>query len=208
MNIFRPIAFGILLSLTLGPSCNSRSSTTDTNQNLEELELNIDSESSTTDSNQNAQCRKFKSDLISDVLKAHQINVVEHSYRSDFHDSQGKIIRNPPHIEYKRTELTPEQKVGFHVVLEKMAESPKKWVSFCVFQPHHSIELISDNGRKSVIQICFECGDTEWDGSDGSVPEEFQKVVQQFIVPLGFQVSRDWQELAKQPAQQAASSNH
>ncbi len=187
MNLFRPIAFGILLSLTLGPSCSSRSSTADRNQN--------------------AEAKKFKSDLISSVSKAHQIAVVEHSWLYDFHDSRGELIQDPPHIEYKRTELTPEQMAGFHRVLEKMAESPKKSFSMCMFQPHHSIELISDNGSKSVIRICFKCDDTEWDGSDGTSPEEFQKVVQQFIVPLGFQVSRDWDELAKKTAQQDASSN-
>ncbi len=179
INLFRPIAFGLLLSVTLGPSCSSQTSTSERNQK--------------------ARATRFKSDLIAAVSKAHRIDVVEHSWRYDFHDGRGELINDPPQIVYKRTELTPEQKGRFHVVLEQMAESPQTMFSACVFEPHHSIELISDNGSKSVIRICFKCGDTEWDGSDGTAPELFQKVVQKFITPLGFQVSRDWEELAKHP---------
>jgi hypothetical protein len=186
-NLFRSIAFGILLSLTLGPSCSSPSSTTDRNRNEE--------------------AKKFKSDLISAVSKANRIDVVEHSWLYDFHDGRGELIKDPPHIVYKRTGLTPEQKARFHLVLENMKESAKTMFSACIFEPHHSIELINDNGSKSVIRICFKCDDTEWDGSNGTAPEVFQKVVQQFIAPLGFQVSRDWHELAKHQAQQGADGN-
>lgn len=188
MNLFRPIAFGMLLCVTLSSSCSSPSSTTD--RSLV------------------AKATKFKSDLMAAVSKAHRIEVVEHSWLCDFHDARGELIKDPPHIVYKRTELTPEQQERFHMAFERMAASPKTMFSACIFEPHHSIELISVNGSKSVIRICFRCDDTEWDGSDGTAPEEFQKVVQQFIAPLGFQVSRDWHELAKQAAQQDAPSNH
>jgi hypothetical protein len=187
MNLFRSIAFSILLSVTLGSSCSSTSSTTDRNEN--------------------AKATKFKSDLIAAVSKAHRIDVVEHSWLYDFYDGRGELIKDPPQIDYKRTQLTPEQKASFYAVLEKMAESPKTMFAACIFEPHHSIELIRDNGKKSVIRICFKCDDTEWDGSDGTAPEVFQKEVQQFIAPLGFQVSRDWHELAKKSAQQDAPSN-
>jgi hypothetical protein len=68
-------------------------------------------------------------------------------------------------------------------------------------EPHHTIELIDENGSKSFIQVCFRCDDTQWDGTSGLPPKDFQKVFQGFIEQHGFQADRDWVELAKDQAQ-------
>jgi len=175
-----PIVICLFTGVSLGPGCRFNSASPEGNSNAGE--------------------KVFKSDLIMAVAKAHRIEIVEHSWDYDFYDSQGELISNPPHVVYKRTGLTPEQKAGLLAVFEKMPEAPKTMFSACIFEPHHSIEFIRDDESRSVIQICFHCRDTKWRGSGGTVPEAFQKFVLQFIEPLGFQAERDWHELAKNQA--------
>jgi hypothetical protein len=144
-----------------------------------------------------AKAKEFKIELLDAVSKAKRIEVVEHSWWYDFSDEKGEIVENPPFVEYKRIELTPELKASFRTAIERMSESPKTVFSLCAFNPHHSIEFINQDGRRSVIQVCFECSDTVWDDKSLVPPNEFQKVFRNFIEPLGFQAFRYWGEIAK-----------
>ncbi len=149
--------------------------------------------------------KEFKSDLVAAISAAPQIEIVEHSWRDDFQDVSGEPLEDPPHIEYKRINLTPAQRHDLRERFLNMADVPKAAFASCIFEPHHSIELIAENGAKSVIFVCFTCDDTEWNGSDGIAPKEFQSVFRRFMEPLGFQASREWHELATNQLQQEAA---
>ena len=149
--------------------------------------------------------KAFRADLLAAVSAASRIEVVEHSWRYDFLDDRGEPVEDPPHLEYKRVALTPEQQAELHQRFEAMSEDPKTAFAACIFEPHHSIELTAADGGKSVISVCFTCDDTKWDGSVGPPPREFQEVLLRFIEPLGFQAHREWHELAINQAQQGVA---
>jgi len=151
------------------------------------------------------EAKKFKAELLAAISGAHRINVIEHSWRYDFFDENGELVEDPPHIEYERKELTPELRTGFQAVFERMPGIPETAFSLCMFEPHHAIEFIDEEGSKSCIRICFKCGDTEWDGRAVVPPEEFHEVFRSLIEPLGFQAHREWQELTKDQVQQVAA---
>ena len=152
-----------------------------------------------------AEAKKFKTELLAAISGAHRIDLVEHSWRYDFFDEKGELVKEPPHFEYKRMELTPELRTRLEAEFGGMPETPKTAFSLCMFEPHHTIELIDKDGGKSRIGVCFKCDDTEWDGRSVVPPEAFQEIFRGFIEPLGFQANREWVELAKnQEAQQAA----
>jgi hypothetical protein len=154
-----------------------------------------------------AEAAKFKAELLTAISGTHRIDVVEHSWRYDLIDEKGNSAEDPPHFEYKRIELTPELRTSLQAVFGRLPETPKTIFSFCMFEPHHTIELIDKDGDKSFIQVCFKCNDTEWDGRSVVPPEEFQEFFRAFIEPLGFRADRDWEELAKKQAQQAGDGN-
>ena len=136
----------------------------------------------------------FKDDLIHSMRKARSISIVEHSCIYDFSHEDGSLPENPPHIEYKRLELNQKQHEDLLIAFETMSDAPKTVFTLCLFEPHHSIELSYDDGTKNAVQICFKCGDTEW---EGIAPKEFQPIFKRFVEPLGFQTNRNW----RQPSQ-------
>lgn len=152
-----------------------------------------------------AEAKKFKTDLLAAISGTHRIDLVEHSWRYDFFDEKGELVEEPPHFEYKRMELTPELRTRLQADLGRMPETPKTAFSACIFEPHHTIELIDKDGGKSLIEVCFKCDDTEWDGRSVVPPDAFQEIFRGFIEPLGFQANREWVELAKKQAQQAGA---
>jgi hypothetical protein len=153
------------------------------------------------------EAENFKIELLASISGAHQIFVVEHSWRCDFFDAKGDLVEDPPHIEYKRVELTPAQRTAYEAAFTKMPDTPKTAFSLCMFEPHHTIELVDEDGGKSFIQVCFKCGDTEWDGRSVVPPNDFQEVFRSLIEPSGFQADREWVELANNQAQQASAGN-
>lgn len=143
------------------------------------------------------QAKEFKAELLAALSDAQRVDVVEHSWRYDFFDETGEFLKDPPEIEYRRTELTPGMISSFRAAFEQMSESPKTTFSLCIFEPHHSIEMMDEDGSVSVIQVCFKCDDTEWEGRSVVPPKDFQAIFRRLIEPLGFEASREWDELAK-----------
>jgi hypothetical protein len=153
------------------------------------------------------EAKEFKSDLLAAISGARQIYVVEHSWRYDFFDEKGALVEDPPYVEYKRIELTSVQRTAYENAFALMADTPKTAFSLCMFEPHHTIELVDEGGSKSFIQVCFKCGDTGWDGRQVVPPDAFQEVFRSLIVPSGFHAIREWEELAKTQGAQVSSTN-
>jgi len=149
-----------------------------------------------------ASAKEFKQNLVNAVIYAERIEIVEHSYIYDFRDEKGELLPDSPQREYKRTVLSSTQMSELRNSLEQMSDAPKTAFSLCAFQPHHSIEVFFKDGSKSVIEICFACDDTKWDGSKGIAPENFQRVIKEFIEPIGFQTYREWDKLAKEEVEE------
>lgn len=141
--------------------------------------------------------KEFKIELLDAISRAQRIEVVEHSWLYDFGDEKGELVEDPAFVEYKRMEFTPVLKSSFMTAIKSMPVAPKNDFSPCAFSPHHSIELINQDGSKSIIRVCFTCGSNEWDGRSVVPPNDFQDVIRNFIEPLGFQAFSEWGKIAK-----------
>jgi hypothetical protein len=150
---------------------------------------------------------KFLDDFLLAASDAAEIQLVEHSYPSDFQDRRASDLEEPPHFEYLRLALSPDQKKGFIEAFQRMSSTPKNQFSLCAFEPHHSIEFHRRDGTSTTVLVCFKCNDTEWEGSEAIPPKDFQNEFARFITPLGFQPTRDWIALAKQRVQEGAEAN-
>jgi hypothetical protein len=82
-----------------------------------------------------AEAKKFKAELLTAISGAHRIEIVEHSWHSDFLDEKVDMTQDSPLIEYKRMELTPELRTKLQLAFERMPETPKNIFSFCGFEP-------------------------------------------------------------------------
>ena len=150
------------------------------------------------DSEDAGKSKQFKKKLIESFETAERIDLVEHSCALDYFSVPGIDLDNAPTAEYKRVTLTREQQEQFSKAFRAMSDAPKDMFSGCIFEPHHSIEFHFPDGSKSVIEICFKCGDTIWQGTSGLLePKKFQSTFAALMTPLGFQRERDWKALAK-----------
>ena len=145
-----------------------------------------------------AEAKEFKSHLTEALDEATRIEIVEHSWHYDFGESDKQSI-DLPYFEYKRMRLSKNQENEFRKIFNEMSRKPKTDFFPCGFAPHHSIEIYDQEERKTVVQVCFQCGDTSWSDTETVItPARFQSVFLKFIKPLGFKAERDWGALARE----------
>jgi len=82
------------------------------------------------------EAKKFKVELLAALSGAHRITVIEHSWPYDFVGENGELVADPPYVEYKRKDLTPELRTGFQAAFERMPGIPKTAFLACMFEPH------------------------------------------------------------------------
>ncbi len=142
----------------------------------------------------------FRDKLADELQKAAFVEVVEHSYMTDFPaeafpDPSLRSSDDVPRIEYERIRLSAEQKQALVRRVRSMDEADSPAISFCGFVPHHTIELHSSAGVASRLEICFTCSNFEWDAADlqGS-PETWVSSFEGFITDAGMSPDADWED--------------
>jgi hypothetical protein len=60
------------------------------------------------------------------------------------------------------------------------------------------VTFFRSNQEPSVMRICFECGDIEWNATNDSDPPSLFGAVGQLVVSIGLQPTRDWRALAEE----------
>jgi len=40
--------------------------------------------------------------------------------------------------------------------------TPRSWENACIFSPHHRLEFTAQGGHVDTLEICFICGDIDW----------------------------------------------
>lgn len=134
--------------------------------------------------------------LVRVARDADRIVVVEHSFRYDTNNSSNSATP-PAERRYREAVLTGADKQPFLATLEGIDPYVSDWTTACIFEPHHRFEFYKGKKRTRTLEVCFQCGELQWDGTRNPVPQAFYAGLEPFIESLGMQPERDWQALAR-----------
>lgn len=139
----------------------------------------------------------YKQTLESAIMNADKIVIEEHSNKNDF----AAVVNNPadaPKYTYARRELSPQQKEMLLDSVRRMNPAPRTMFTNCLFVPHHSIRFYSGGQLQSVMKLCYQCGETQWNGSSEREPEALLNTLTPTVRAVGLHPYRDWVSLAQE----------
>jgi hypothetical protein len=138
--------------------------------------------------------RLYKEALVKAIKSSDRIVVTEHSDRFDYPFSEVNR-KDLPQFEYGRIELSDPAKARFLKNVEAMDAATQDLFSSCIFVPHHTVRFYSGSTLKSTMDICFHCGDVQWNGSKHVRPKGLWSAIIPLIHDVGFHEVRDWEAL-------------
>lgn len=141
---------------------------------------------------------KFKSsgarylrDLSRAIQNADEITITEHSSLWDYY-RPGTRREDYKEKIYGFVKLTPEQKTKLFKDVSGMSSETQNAFASCIFEPHHRIAFYRGGHLKSAMEICFKCGQVEWNGSTQTQPWSLYEGMSRFISDIGLRPSADW----------------
>jgi hypothetical protein len=145
----------------------------------------------------------YKTAVGAAIAHADRIVVSEHS--SDVDSDQESISSYKP-VTYREITMTPAQKAMFASNIGAMPPATQDAFPACIFNGHHTIKFYAGQKLTSTMEICFECGQIRWNGSQNNPPWALSSTLKAVIENLGLSPKRDWYALAKsRPATRAQS---
>jgi hypothetical protein len=142
--------------------------------------------------------RVYLGALAETIQRSDRISVTEHSYQYDaYHTEAGKSLI-PNEIVYGTRELDASRKAIFLSTVNALDPKTQDAFAACIFEPHHTVRFYTAGKLTSTMEICFECGQVEWDGTKATPPWSLPSGLATFIKDIGFSPDRDWAILAKQ----------
>jgi hypothetical protein len=146
--------------------------------------------------------RLYITALAEAIQKSDRIVVTEHSNVDDVLDELTQPQRPKAYhpIVFATHELDPRERVKFLAAVRNMPVKTQDAEPACIFEPHHTITFFREKRQTSVLRVCFQCGQVEWDGSTKMPPWSLVPTLRTLITGLGMKEERDWRALAKTPA--------
>ena len=148
--------------------------------------------------------REFRDALAAAIAAAPRIEVVEHSHFSDFFEvcdpgEDGVYSSNEfPVVEYARIRLGGKERDALLRTVRAMDPSEPSSISFCTFDPHHTIELHAESGLSSSLPICFTCDNFHWSARELSgARSAWVQGLESFIGSLGMRPEAEWDQKLK-----------
>lgn len=138
---------------------------------------------------------KFNRDLVNAIDAADKIEIVQHSFWTDFHGAVA--ARKIPENVYQKRDLPFYRVNSFKKMVKRMSGVTKKEFSTCVFEPHHTMHFYLEGKKTSSLKICFKCEDIQWSGSEHTQSRDLFKVLDTVMWTNGFDRHLDWKKQAK-----------
>jgi hypothetical protein len=109
---------------------------------------------------------------------------------------EGKPAPQPlPIVTYHRLEMSAVQRRMFFSRVGAMPAHEEEAVPACIFQHRHTIQFYSGATPISTLRICFQCGQSTWDGSRHNPPRDIAVALKDVILEMGLMPERDWHQL-------------
>ncbi|WP_170298843.1 hypothetical protein [Massilia eburnea] len=139
------------------------------------------------------------------VARAYRVVLVEHSHWYDDlysdvgywsqHDAELSAL---PEIVYRSLELNTQQKQQLIGTVASTDPKSSGIASACTFEAHHRLEFYIAGKRVNQVEICFQCGDIQWQSAIGEAePDAMIKSLDNFVNSVGFPPKRDWVKLVE-----------
>jgi hypothetical protein len=144
-----------------------------------------------------AEGQRYITELSAAILQADRIVITEHSFDYDAFDGMKKKSLLPAQVVYARRELSQGQRIGFANEVRRLVARPRKWISNCLPQPHHTMTFYRAGREMSVLRICFECGESEWSANTNTPPAVIGPVLTRLVIGVGLHPQLDWRALAR-----------
>ena len=145
----------------------------------------------------NSDGKPFLDDLSRATREADRVVLIEHSYIYDNTDVDihSKFL---PERKYKEVVLAGAEKDRFLSAVGAIDPYMSMYASACISEPHHRFEFYRNGKRMNTLEVCFQCGQLEWDGTSKGEPKTFYQGLAKFVKSVGLQPDQDWHALAKQ----------
>jgi hypothetical protein len=119
--------------------------------------------------------------LVTLTDEAVSIKVIEHS---DYFDRNRS---NPYHEKVHRSvSLTPAQINQWHSAIPLSLDYSYALRLKCIFSSHHRVEITAKDGKVTVLEICFHCGELALNKADSRIfPVGWNSTLRQFISSIG-----------------------
>ena len=147
--------------------------------------------------------REYRDALSAMIRGSDRIIVTEHSWAYDLLEPNSMASLIPEEIVYGTRDLSPAQKAMFLNSIERLDPTTQDSFPGCVAEVHHTIRFFAHGSLVSRMDICFHCGQVDWDGTTATPPWSLYSALSFVVKQIGFEPERDWTELAKQHLQQA-----
>ncbi|MGJ8658016.1 MAG: hypothetical protein ACSHX6_16330 [Akkermansiaceae bacterium] len=149
----------------------------------------------TKPSNSNPQ--KYNAALAKAIEVADRVVIKEHSHKVDFFGTAAGIY-SPPEYVYAQKELSPGEKIMFLESVRKLKGEVDNENTYCLFEPHHTIEFYEQGQLKSSMEICYKCSDIQWNGSSEESSKDVFDALTPAIRRAGMETERDWDTMAEE----------
>lgn len=125
----------------------------------------------------------LRSALLSAAADSTSIKVVEHS---DPFDPQFEDGREYKEKIYRTVTLSADEVSRLCKAFSLSRDYSGMVHKMCIFSPHHRVEFLRKDGKTTILEICFNCGEIEFDGGRQRImPVGWPNSLQSFIVSLG-----------------------
>ena len=145
--------------------------------------------------------RAYITELSNMIRGSDRIVVTEHSFQDDAYDADSGKSLIPNDVIYGTRQLTSQQRELFLSTINQLDPKTQDAFPACIFEPHHTIRFYAGDKLKSTMDICFQCGQVEWDATSTTPPWSLYSGLATFIKDVGFQPERDWAALARRHVQ-------
>jgi hypothetical protein len=145
---------------------------------------------------------------LADALRAaDRVVVTEHSNAYDLADAEGRSPQRADYVPivYATHELTAVERAAWFAAISNLAARTQDADTACTFEPHHTLTFFHGAAQSSAMQICFQCGQVEWDGTTKMRPWSLVPALKTLISSTGMKADRDWGALARRGAQSATN---
>jgi hypothetical protein len=134
---------------------------------------------------------RYLSDLLAAIRNADEITVTEHSSMMDFLRPERNQDDYKEKV-YQVVKVSSNEKLKLIEIVSMLETKTQDAYPACIFDPHHRIAFYSKGKLASTMEVCFECGQIEWDGTRQMPPWSLYSGMKTFILEIGLHPKAEW----------------